>query len=112
MTSHAARQVTYERDGDQVEVPATTGETTFEQDDGQGALIRVQVRDYLIDTSRLVLGGSVALPKPGDRVRETENGKTFIYEVMSMAGEPCWRYSDPFRLKLRIHTKHVGTEDA
>ena len=28
---------------------------------------------------------------------------------MSIGSEPPWRYSDPFRVKLRIHTKLVDT---
>ena len=112
MTTHASQLVTYERGALAVEVRATIGQTVFEHDDGQGALIRTQVRDYLIDANRLVLGGETVLPKPGDHIRETADGKTFVYEVMAIAGEPCWRYSDPFRLKLRIHTKLTDTEDA
>jgi hypothetical protein len=27
--------------------------------------------------------------------------------VMALGGDPPWRYSDPFRLKLRIHTKQI-----
>ena len=30
---------------------------------------------------------------------------------MSLGGDPPWRYSDPFRLKLRIHTKQIDTID-
>ncbi len=26
---------------------------------------------------------------------------------MALGGDPPWRYSDPFRLKLRIHTKQI-----
>jgi len=26
--------------------------------------------------------------------------------------EPPFRYSDPYRKALRIHTKHIATEDA
>ena len=26
--------------------------------------------------------------------------------------EPCWRYSDPYRTKVRIHTKLVSEEQA
>lgn len=30
-------------------------------------------------------------------------------EKLSIGNEPPWRYSDPFRIKLRIHTKLVDT---
>jgi len=35
---------------------------------------------------------------------------TFIYEVMAPGNEPPWRYSDPYRRTLRIHTKLIGAE--
>ncbi len=39
----------------------------------------------------------------------TDGDTTFVYELMSIGNEPPWRYSDPFRIKLRIHTKRVDT---
>ena len=110
LTTRAAQTVVYARDGDEVSVPATIGQTTFEHDDGQGTIIRTQVRDYLIDANKLVLAGQTTQPKPGDQIRETAGDTTFTYEMMAIAGEPCWRYSDPFRIKLRIHTKLVSEE--
>ena len=55
LTTHASRPVVYERDSQGVEVTATIGRTLFEHDDGQGAVIQTQVRDYLIDANQLVL---------------------------------------------------------
>lgn len=112
LTTHASQSVVYVRGSEEVSVPATIGKTTFEHDDGMGTIIRTQVRDYLIDASSLVLAGSPVLPKAGDRIREIEGNRTYVYEAMAIAGEPCWRYSDPFRLKLRIHTKLVDEEVA
>ena len=108
---HATREVTYLRGVDSVLVQATVGRTMFEQDDGSGVIIRTQIRDYLIDTADLVLAGQPTLPERGDRIEETEGGKKFTYEVMPLGTEPHWRYSDPYRKTLRIHTKHIATED-
>lgn len=107
---HMSRQVVYRRDSDSVTVSATVGKTEFEQDDGAGAIIQSQVRDYLIDTADLVLGGSAVLPERGDKIEETVGSEKFIYEVMPFGSEPHWRYSDPYRETLRIHTKHIDTE--
>ena len=108
---HATREVTYRRGVDSVPVQATVGRTLFEQDDGSGAIVRTEVRDYLIDTADLVLAGQPALPERGDRIEETEGGKKFTYEVMPLGTEPHWRYSDPYRKTLRVHSKHIATED-
>ena len=110
-TAHASRPVVYVRGTDSVEVSATVGKTVFRLDKGYGVIERVEARDYLILAADIVLGGAAALPKAGDRIREVEGNKAFVYEVMAPGNESCWRYSDPYRRTLRIHTKHVATED-
>jgi hypothetical protein len=109
LTKHASQRVIYQRDDLSVELPATIGKSEYEQDDGEGVITRAQVRDFLINTKDLL--GSVirTWPRRGDRILETDGDNTFVYELMSIGSEPPWRYSDPFRVKLRIHTKLVDT---
>ena len=107
---HATRDVTYLRGTETVSVRATVGRTLFEQDDGAGVIVRTEVRDYLIDSVDLVLGGNQVLPEKGDRIEEAEGVSLYVYEVMSIGTEPHWRYSDPYRTTLRIHTKHIATK--
>jgi len=109
---HASRAVTYARDADSVEGQATIGRTVFDIDNGYGVLEKTESQDYLILTDDLVLGGTPTLPKRGDRIRETSGETVFVYEVMAPGKEPHFRYSDPYRKTLRIHTKQVDTEDA
>ena len=108
MKTHASIDIIYERGAEQVPVKATVGKTEFELDDGSGVVVRIQSRDYLIHAADLVLGGVETLPVAGDLIREAQGAKTFVYEVMAPGDEPHYRYSDPFRKLLRIHTKHVG----
>jgi len=112
LKTHASNQISYQRGADQVLVDATIGKTEFEVDDGSGILQRIQSRDYLIQAADLQLGGVPTLPVAGDRIRETVGNQVFMYEVLAPGNEPPYRYSDPFRKVLRIHTKHVGTETA
>lgn len=107
---HATREVTYRRGANGVVVQATIGRTLFEQEDGTGATVRQQVRDYLIDTEDLVLAGSPTLPAKGDRIEEVDATWKYTYEVLPLGGEQHWRYSDPYRQTLRIHTKLIATE--
>jgi hypothetical protein len=109
---HATREVTYSRGVLSVVVKATIGRTLFEQDDGAGVIVRMQVRDYLIDTADLVLAGEQTLPAKGDRIAEIDAGQKHTYEVLPLGGEQHWRYSDPYRRTLRIHTKLIETEEA
>jgi hypothetical protein len=111
LTSHAAREVTYQRGESQATVLATLGKTVAEQDSGEGLIMRIEIRDYLIDTASLVIDGQQVLPERGDLIIETEDGKSFTYEVLPIGSDRAWRYSDPFRLKLRIHTRLIATEE-
>lgn len=108
--AHAARTVTYRRGADSVQMAATIGRTPFEQVDESGFVHKVESRDFLLRTSDLVLGGAQVLPAEGDRVEEIDGSDTHTYEVMSPGDEPPWRYSDPYRKRLRVHTKLVKTE--
>jgi hypothetical protein len=111
--AHLSKPVLYCRADDSVEVPATVGKTVFEVDDGYGAIERFESRDFLIAAAELALDGEQVQPQPGDRINETAGvlgEKTLVYEVMAPGREPCWRWSDPFRRTLRIHTKQIGEE--
>jgi len=110
LKTHASADVIYVRGVDQIPVKATIGKTEFEIDDGSGVVLRIQSRDFLIHAADLVLGGTEILPVAGDLIREVQGANTFVYEVMAPGNEPHYRYSDPFRKLLRIHTKHVATE--
>lgn len=107
---HLTRLVTYQRGGEEVELSATIGRTVFEQDDHAGGLTRIESRDFLIRAADLVLASEVTLPKPGDRIHESDELASYTYEVMAPGTEPPWRYSDVNRATLRIHTKQVATE--
>lgn len=106
---HMSRPVTYCRDEIQVELQATIGTSFYEQQVDDGAVFKSQVRDYLIGTDLLLQSAIASLPRRGDQIIETDQNRVFIYELMSLGNGPPWRYSDPFRLKLRIHTKLVET---
>ncbi len=102
--SFLASQAVYARDGSQVELAATVGQTRFQATDEQGLVTEFQARDFIIERADLVLGGVVVEPRRGDTI--TWNGK--VFEVMAPPGEPVWRYSDPFMVSVRVHTKQVG----
>jgi hypothetical protein len=107
---HMARPVTYYRGEQSVEVAATVGRTVFEIADAYGVVEQSESRDFLIPAADLVLGEAVTLPERGDRIRETQDGKTFVYEVMAPGKEPHYRFSDVYRRTLRVHTRQVAVE--
>ena len=109
-TKFMTQSVVYQRGEDSVEVLATIGSTTFNIDDGGGALLRIEARDYLIRVADLMIGETPILPKRGDQIRETSGDQTYVYEVVGPGDEPCWRWSDGYRQTLRIHTKQIDME--
>jgi hypothetical protein len=105
--AHLSRPVRYRRGEDSIEVAATVGKTVFEIDDGYGAIERFESRDFLIAAADLALSGEYFEPQAGDIIAETVGQQTLVYEVLAPGKEPCWRYSDPYRRTLRVHTKQV-----
>jgi hypothetical protein len=106
---HLTQTVVYQRGvppDNTVEVAATIGSTVFQIEDGAGALLRVESRDYLITAADLVFDDTPITPRRGDRI--LEGG--LIYEVSAPGGEPEWRWSDSYRQTMRIHTKQVDTQ--
>lgn len=106
---HMTRKIAYQRGTDAVSIQATVGRSEFEQVDEHGVVHKIQSRDFLVRTEDLVLAGTPTLPMAGDRIHEPEGVRTYVYEVMAPGTEPPYRYSDPYRRALRIHTKHVAT---
>lgn len=98
--------IAYIRGAEEATLTAGRGRTTFENLNASGVLIRIESRDFLIATDELILAGEITLPVRGDKIRETdEAGNTCEYEILELNGEPAWRYSDGYRLQLRVHTK-------
>ena len=99
-TAHMTSPVIYRRAGQaDAEMRATFGKTDYEIADDYGATIRTHVIDFLILADEL--GHE---PQASDVI--VADGRK--YEVMDLAGEGAWRWSDPYRTTFRIHTKDIG----
>lgn len=104
LKARAGRTIIYRRGNMEVTVTATVGHTLLRLSDGQGGTrMEWTDRDLLIRASDLILAGVITIPIRGDQVIDGET----VYEVAASGGEPAWRYSDPFKKILRIHTKEV-----
>lgn len=100
-----ASAVTYRRGESSVSILATVGRTERQIDEGNGLLTRVESRDYLVTAADLVIGGAAVFPRAADQVVEADGS---VYELMDFPGEGFCRWSDPYRVTLRIHTKRVS----
>ena len=108
----ATSPVTYRRGDRSVELLATIGRTEYQQDDGYGILLRSEARDYIVRTCDLAIDGLETLPAVGDRIEELQGGTVYVYEVLPIGSQQQhWKYADPFRQTVRIHTKQVGASE-
>ena len=99
----ASQTVTYSRGSASVSIAAAIGNSAFTLDNGN-VVLNIESRDYLFAAADLVLDGNTVTPLPGDRITESDGQ---VYEVLPIAGEPAWRYSDRYRTSLRVHTRQV-----
>jgi hypothetical protein len=102
--AYASRQVTYSRGTESVTLSATAGKTLFEVDRGGGVVEHSESRDFLVRAAELILSGAPVLPQRGDRIADAGQ----VYEVMAPGNEPHYRFADPYRTMLRIHTRQVS----
>ena len=101
--AHLSVPVLYRRgDGTEREMRAVVGTTLFQADDGYGVVTSVESRDFIISA-----GDLPDEPEKGDAV--VWAGRT--YEVLAPSGAPCWRWSDPYHVMRRVHTKETGKEE-
>lgn len=102
-----SRTVLYRRGNQTRTLSAVVGKSEVQVEDHAGYLTRSFVRDFLIRPEDLILGGQTVLPEVGDRIEETVDGQTYIHEVLPLAGAEAWRWSDPHRRLLRVHTRQL-----
>ena len=104
LKQHAASQVTYRRGETEGLLSATFGRTEYEIEDDFGLRVAAHAIDFLILAADLE--PSFGTPRPGDQI--VADGQ--VYEVLDLAGQGHWRWSDPHRTTLRIHTKQITAE--
>lgn len=88
---------------------AIKGQSEHEQVDDTGAIVeQVRLLDWLIAPAEYMLGGEAVEPKAQDLIEEVSGGVTYTYKVLSpIAGQEPWRYTDPHKTLLRVHSKLV-----
>jgi len=85
--------------GKRIPVQAVIGRTLFRAENEYGQTILTETRDFLVPAESLP-----DTPLRGEHIRY--GGR--LYEVLAPNGEPCWRWSDPYRNIRRIHTKETA----
>lgn len=89
-------------------LPCGLGTTTFETLSADGAIVTVRSRDFLILTELYDFGDGPVEPERGDKVIRTEDDGDHTYELLDIANQPSWRWSDPYKQRIRVHTKEIA----
>lgn len=106
--AHMSRTVTYRRGSTTAALTATVGQTMFRIGTDYGADMIVRMRDYVISAAALTAAG-FGEPEDGDEIDETVGSTVYTFEAMGPGnGEPSWRWSDPDRQQVRVHTKQTA----
>jgi hypothetical protein len=102
LTAKTAVEIVYSRPdalgGCSATMRATRGSTPYESTNADGLIERIVARDYLIETATFPF----ELP-PRDEDEITDGDE--IYVVHSMSGGQPYRFADPGKSIVRVHTK-------
>lgn len=107
LKEHSGREVEYTaKAGASFEATGTRTSIDFEvvSTDGQ-TMTHFVGYDYLFTAADLTDGVTPILPVEGDRIED--DGET--YEVMPLAGRPCYERADAWGVTLTVHTKRIKT---
>ncbi len=102
--AHCASQVTYRRGETESLLSATFGRTEYEVEDDFGLRVAAHATDFLVVAADFE--PTFGKPQPGDQI--VADGQ--VHKVLDLAGQGHWRWSDPHRTTMRIHTKQIAAE--
>lgn len=104
LKSNAGASVEYRRGNATATVTAVVGRSVFESQDQSGVSETWESRDYIIKA----IDFPHSEPLRGDRIVETLDGVSVVFEVVSPRGVPLFHHGDPFHQTIRVHTSRVG----
>lgn len=89
------------------DVPCGLGTTNFEAQNYDGSIVTTRSQDFLILAELYDFGDGPVEPARGDiYVFEQADGE-HEYELLDLTGQHCWRWSDQYQQRLRLHTKEI-----
>lgn len=103
LVDNLSQTVTYRRGSLSVSLTAT--KCTVRAESTPEGNVDFHGCDWLIKAALLILGGATVEPNKNDVIEESDGEK---WQVLPLAGEPEFRYSDQFRTCYRIHTKRTA----
>lgn len=109
---HASVRVIYVDGEDSCELDAVVGNTRRDVANQEGVIAEFESRDYIVDPQALRLSTGTVLPRDGALIVERTCDGDRTHVVSAIPGESHWRWSDPHRKLMRIHTRLASTGGA
>lgn len=103
LQAHTSQPAFYQRGQQSVEIQVTVGESEFTRQRSDDINNEQRVVDFLFPASGI--HSVFHEPNAGDYIETEYLGEKRLFEILSPGGEePAWRYSDPHRNMVRVHT--------
>jgi len=102
-------KVSIVRGADRVDdVPCGLGTSNFVTVQPDGAIVNIRSQDFLILAELYDFGDGPVEPARGDQFIRCEDDGEHTYELLDLPNEHSWRWSDPWRQRVRLHTKQIA----
>lgn len=103
-----SEDIVYTRGLDSVPIKCSKGTSRYEVTDFDSVRLRGYDADFCFLANALDFGAGQVEPERGDTITWSDsNGFNHTFEVWSMSDEPWYRYTDPQKIGIRIHTTEV-----
>lgn len=86
--------------GEEFAIKATIGKTEFYAPDAYGIVVKMEYRDFIFRPPETE---DTFTPQSGDIILWDQQE----YEVLAPESRTVWKWSDPFKTSIRVHTKHL-----
>ncbi len=100
LKAYASVEVTLIRGDQSIQVRATRGLNNWNAGGADQNIMEVQLRDFIMDASQFAEFG---LPREFDQIQDQDT----TYVLLPINGEQYYRFSDPGRTMIRVHSKAI-----
>jgi hypothetical protein len=112
LRNHASRSITIsdrlENPSVTITLPASSGKTHFDEDEGDGIIITYDARDWLVAKSDMLdQFGAVIEVKRGWIIQDSLDQER--YEIYAPPGVKPSKFSDTSKTRIRIHSRNLDT---
>jgi hypothetical protein len=87
------------------------GRSSYQASDREGVIEERDCRDFCGIAADLTIAGQPVIPQRGHRIIEPTPAGSDTYNLLPLESDKPYRYMDPGRLLLRVHTKRILTSD-